>query len=48
LYIHRWAILKNTTEEISEERAIDDFNTSLRRSDLKEELGCVKPKTIAT
>lgn len=30
-YIQRWTILKNTTEDISEERAIDAFNTGLRR-----------------
>jgi hypothetical protein len=46
-YIQRWTILKNTAEDISEERAIDAFNTGLRRRDLKEELRRVKPKTIA-
>lgn len=46
-YIQRWTILRNTAEDISEEKAIDPFNTGLRRRDLKEELGFVKPKTIA-
>jgi hypothetical protein len=40
--------LKNTVEDIPEERAIDAFNTGLRRSNLKEELGRVKPRTITS
>ena len=46
-YIGRWTILKNAAEGISEERAIDAFNAGIRRRELKEELGRVKPKTIA-
>jgi ssDNA-binding replication factor A large subunit len=39
--------VKNTAEDISKERVINTFKCDLRRRELKEELGCVKPKAIA-
>ena len=45
-YIQRWSIIKNSTENISEDRAIDAFNGGVRRIELREELGRSKPKTI--
>jgi hypothetical protein len=46
-YIHRWSIIKNSTEDVSDERAVDAFSAGLCRSDLVEELGSTKPKTIS-
>jgi hypothetical protein len=45
-YIQRWSIIKNSTEDVSVEQAVDAFLASLRRSDLVEELGRTKPKTV--
>jgi hypothetical protein len=46
-YIHRWSIIKNSAEDVSDERAIDAFSAGLRRSDLVEELGRTRPKTVS-
>jgi hypothetical protein len=46
-YIHRWSIIKNSTEDVSDKRAVDAFSTGLRRSDLVEELGRTRPKTVS-
>jgi hypothetical protein len=46
-YIQRWSIIKNSTEDVSDERAVDAFASGLRRSDLVEELGRTKPKTVS-
>jgi hypothetical protein len=46
-YIQRWSIIKNSAEDVSDERAVDAFLAGLRRSDLVEELGRTKPKTIS-
>jgi hypothetical protein len=46
-YIQRWSIIKNSTEDVSDERAIDAFSAGLRRSDLVEELGRTRPKTVS-
>jgi hypothetical protein len=46
-YIQRWSIIKNSAKNISDERAIDAFSASLRRSDLVEELGRTRPKTVS-
>ena len=46
-FIGRWNNLKNATEGLSEERAIDAFKDGIRRRELKEELGRVKPKSIS-
>ena len=46
-YVSRWTIIRNAAEGISEERAIDAFIYGLRRVELKEELGRVKPTSTA-
>jgi hypothetical protein len=46
-YIQRWSIIKNSAEDISNERAIDAFSAGLRRSDLVEEIGRTRPTTVA-
>jgi hypothetical protein len=46
-YIQRWSIIKNSAEDVSDERAIDTFSEGLRRSDLVEEIGRTRPTTIA-
>jgi hypothetical protein len=38
---------KNSAEDVSNERAVDAFTSGLRRSDLIEELGRAKPKTVS-
>jgi hypothetical protein len=45
-YISLWLSLRNTSENISPERAIDAFRDGLIRRDFREELGRCKPKTI--
>jgi hypothetical protein len=45
-YISRWLSLRNTSENISPERAIGAFRDGLIRRDFREELGRCKPKTI--
>jgi hypothetical protein len=46
-YIQRWSVIKNSVEEVSDERAIDVFLARLRRSDLVEEVGRIKPKIVS-
>jgi hypothetical protein len=46
-YIQRWSIIKNSAEDVSNERAIDAFTAGLRRSDLVEEIGRARPTTVA-
>jgi hypothetical protein len=46
-YIQRWSIIKNSAVEVSDERAIDAFTLGLRREDLVEEMGRLKPKTVS-
>jgi hypothetical protein len=46
-YIQRWSIIKNSAEDVSDERAIDAFSEGLRRSDLVEEIGRTRPTTVA-
>jgi hypothetical protein len=47
VYIQRWSIIKNSAVEVSDERAIDAFIVGLRRGDLVEEMGRIKPKTVS-
>jgi hypothetical protein len=47
VYIQRWSIIKNLVVEVSDERAIDAFIVGLRRGDLVEEMGRIKPKTVS-
>jgi hypothetical protein len=46
-YIQRWSIIKNSAEDVSDERAIDAFSEGLRRSDLVEEIGRTRPTIVA-
>jgi hypothetical protein len=46
-YNQRWSIIKNSVVEVSDERAIDAFIVGLRRGDLVEEMGRIKPKTVS-
>jgi hypothetical protein len=46
-YIQRWSVIKNSAEDVSDERAIDAFSSGLRRTDLVEEIGRTRPKTVS-
>jgi hypothetical protein len=46
-YIQWWSIIKNSTENVSDEQAIDAFAFGLRRSDLVEELGRIRPRMVS-
>jgi hypothetical protein len=46
-YIQRWSVIKNSAEDVSDERAIDAFSAGLRCSDLVEEVGRTKPRTMS-
>ena len=46
-YIQRWNIIKNSAENVSDERAIDAFVAGIQRKDLIEDLGRSNPRTIA-
>jgi hypothetical protein len=46
-YIQRWSIIKSSAEDVSNERAIYAFSAGLRRSDLVEEIGRTRPKTVS-
>jgi hypothetical protein len=45
-YIQRWSIIKNSTEDVSDERAVDAFSAGLLHSNHVEELGRTKPRTV--
>jgi hypothetical protein len=46
-YIQRWSVIKNSAEDVSDERAIEAFLAGLRRSDLVEKIGRTRPMTVA-
>jgi hypothetical protein len=46
-YIQRWSVIKNSAEDVSDERAIDAFLAGLHRSDLVEEIGRTKLRTVS-
>jgi hypothetical protein len=46
-YIQRWSVIKNSAEDVSDERAIDAFSAGLCRSDLMEEIGRIRPRTLS-
>jgi hypothetical protein len=46
-YIQRWSLIKNSAVKVSDKRAIDAFIIGLRRGDLVEEMGRIKPKTVS-
>jgi hypothetical protein len=45
--MQRWSIIKNSAEDVSDEWAVDTFSAGLRCSDLVEELGRTKPRTVS-
>jgi uncharacterized protein YPO0396 len=45
-YIQCWSVIKNSEEDVSDERAIDAFSAGLHRSDLVEDIGRIKPRTV--
>jgi hypothetical protein len=46
-YIQCWSVIKNSAEDVSDERAIDAFSSGLRRSDLAEEIGRTRSRTVS-
>jgi hypothetical protein len=46
-YIQHWSVNKNAAEDVSDEGAIDAFSARLRRSDLVEEVGRTKLRTVS-
>jgi hypothetical protein len=46
-YIQWWSIIKNSAEDVSDERAVDAFSAGLRRLDFVEELVRIKPRTVS-
>jgi hypothetical protein len=46
-YIQRWSVIKNLAEDVSHERAIDAFSSGLHCTDLVEEIGRARPKTVS-
>jgi hypothetical protein len=46
-YIQHWSVIKNSTEDVSDERATDAFSAGLCHSDLVEEIGRIKPRTVS-
>jgi hypothetical protein len=46
-YIQRWSLIKNSAVKVLDERAIDAFIIGLRRRDLVEEMGRIKPKIVS-
>jgi hypothetical protein len=46
-YKQRWSIIKNSAEDVSDERAVDAFLAGLRHSDLMDELGRTRPRTVS-
>jgi hypothetical protein len=47
-FIHTiWSIIKNSAEDVSDERATDAFKQGLHRADFIEEMGRTKPKIVA-
>jgi hypothetical protein len=46
-YIQRWSVIKNSAEDVSDERAIDAFSSGLHRADLVEEIGRTRPRTVS-
>jgi hypothetical protein len=47
MYIQRWSIIKNSADNVFDERAIYAFVAGIRRRDLIEEVGRSNPRTIA-
>jgi hypothetical protein len=46
-YIQCWSVIKNSAEDVFDERAIDAFSAGLCRSDLVEEVGRTKLRMVS-
>jgi hypothetical protein len=46
-YIQCWSVIKNSAEDVSDERAIDAFSAGLHHLDLVEEIGRAKPRIVS-
>jgi hypothetical protein len=46
-YIQHWSVIKNSAEDVSDEKLIDAFSAGLRHSELAEEIGRTKPRTVS-
>jgi hypothetical protein len=46
-YIQCWSVIKNSVEDVSDERAIDAFLAGLHCSDLVEEVGRTRSRTVS-
>jgi hypothetical protein len=46
-YIQRWSVIKNSAEDVSNERAIYAFSSGLCRSYLVEEIARTRPRTVS-
>jgi hypothetical protein len=46
-YIQHWSVIKNSAEDVSDERAIDASSSGLHRSDLVEEIGRTRPRIVS-
>jgi hypothetical protein len=46
-YIQRWSVIKNSAEDVSDERAIDAFLSGLHCADLVEEIGRTRSRTVS-
>jgi hypothetical protein len=45
-YIKRWSVIKNSVQDVSDERAIDAFTQGIRRADFTKEMDRIKPKIV--
>jgi hypothetical protein len=46
-YIQCWSVIKNSAEDVFDERAIDAFSSGLHHSDIVEEIGRTRPRTVS-
>jgi hypothetical protein len=46
-YIQHWSIIKNSAEDVSDERAVDAFIIGLHRLEFIEEMGHLKPEKVS-
>jgi hypothetical protein len=46
-YIQCWSVIKNSAEDISDERVIDAFSSGLHHADLVEDIGRTRPRTVS-
>jgi hypothetical protein len=46
-YIQHWSVIKNSAEDVSDERAVNTFITRLRHPEFVKEMGRLKPKKVS-